>query len=443
MAALTQRWVGVGVGQGGQDCQQQAGLLLLLAAQPTSAQTAEGEGASLAEIASHDGEIFFAGAVRKTIPPNATAMTPQSAVPCPCSDAIPRNTPAGVPPPYLVTSDCFAIAAFGNCNASFMSSFLAELVFNDGFCQISCGRCPCCVAPAAALQKLGATRFLQASAASHWGQDALQVAQPSLLDLLARPGWAGTLLVPTDAAWDAALAQYGPALQSPALLQQVLKFHMLPPEPRTRGLWTTPFMSVGAKLWTSWDGPAPITASAAPLPPGTTAYGGLTGLRLQGPVNSATVVGPSDIMACKAYLTVIDTVLLPFDPASPALAAAATDSGSALAAAVGAAPGQCVLQASAHFNGTVLQDGTGNRQHTVGDCCASCAKAAGCNAFQYCTLKGGCRLLDGTSRPFGSCQLYHDDAVAAGQPPVWVDYNGTTPLISGYVPSVAAASGSG
>lgn len=40
-------------------------------------------------------------------------------------------------------------------------SYLAELVFNDGFCQISCGCCPCCVAPAALLQKLGATRFLQ------------------------------------------------------------------------------------------------------------------------------------------------------------------------------------------------------------------------------------------------------------------------------------------
>lgn len=50
---------------------------------------------------------------------------------------------------------------------------------------------------------------------------------------------------------------------------------------------------------------------------------------------------------------------------------------------------------------------------------------------QYCALKGGCRLLDGTSWPFGACQLERDDAVAAGQPPAWVDYNGTTALISG------------
>lgn len=50
---------------------------------------------------------------------------------------------------------------------------------------------------------------------------------------------------------------------------------------------------------------------------------------------------------------------------------------------------------------------------------------------QYCALKGGCRLMDGTSLPFGFCQLEHDDAVAAGQSPAWVDYTGTTPLISG------------
>lgn len=60
------------------------GLLLLSLAPASLGQAVEGEGASLAELASHDGEIFFAGALRKTIPPNATAVTQQSAVPCPC-----------------------------------------------------------------------------------------------------------------------------------------------------------------------------------------------------------------------------------------------------------------------------------------------------------------------------------------------------------------------
>ncbi len=50
---------------------------------------------------------------------------------------------------------------------------------------------------------------------------ALEVAQPPLLDLLSRPGWAGTLLVPTDAAFDAALAAHPAVMRDPALLQQV------------------------------------------------------------------------------------------------------------------------------------------------------------------------------------------------------------------------------
>ena len=62
---------------------------------------------------------------------------------------------------------------------------------------------------------------------------ALDQGQPSLLDLLDKPGFAGTILVPTDAAWEAAFASHGPLLSDPAGLQQVFKFHILP-EPRTR-----------------------------------------------------------------------------------------------------------------------------------------------------------------------------------------------------------------
>lgn len=37
---------------------------------------------------------------------------------------------------------------------------------------------------------------------------AANATSPGLTDLLTHPGWTGTLLVPTDAAFDAALAQY-------------------------------------------------------------------------------------------------------------------------------------------------------------------------------------------------------------------------------------------
>ena len=112
---------------------------------------------------------------------------------------------------------------------------------------------------------------------------------------------------------------------------------------------------MGATLWTAADGPTPLKAARMALPSGASGYGGLTGLKLQGPVNSATVVGPSDLMSCKAYLTMVDTVLLPFDlGAQPA--------GASLGAALGAP--QCTVQANAALNGTTLVNGASNRQRS-------------------------------------------------------------------------------
>jgi len=63
-------------------------------------------------------------------------------------------------------------------------------------------------------------------------------------------------------------------------------------------------------------------------------------------------------MACKAYLTVVDTVLMPFDPAT--LPSPTAPLGEALGA------GQCVVQANAMLNATTLVDGASNRQHSGG-----------------------------------------------------------------------------
>ncbi|KAI7839463.1 hypothetical protein COHA_006864 [Chlorella ohadii] len=389
-------------------------LALLLAAgaalRGARADIAQGEDTSVAKLASHDGMLLFNGALRAAVPPNAT--DPRQSARCPCSDAAPRDTSSGKPP-FLVSIDCFGQALYGNCNASFMQARVA-----------------------------------------------LEVAQPPLLDLLSRPGWAGTLLVPTDAAFDAALAAHPAVMRDPALLQQVLKFHMLPPEPRTQGLWTTPFMATGAKLWTAYDGPAPLQSTRQPLPAGTTAAGGMTGVRLTAPGGSARVVGPSDVGACKAYLTVVDAVLLPWSPAElaalasvPPTAGSGAPLGAALSSGGGAATNatdgaatdgtsgaQCVLQANTVFNATTLAPGASNRQRSVGECCAACRRTSNCNSFQYCAQKGGCRFPDGSaSLPFGWCQLVHSGEVASGQGPTWVGWNATTPVISGYTASAPTA----
>jgi len=69
----------------------------------------------------------------------------------------------------------------------------------------------------------------------------------------------------------------------------------------------------------------------------------------------------------------------------------------------------------------------------VGGCCASCQHDSDCNAFTYCSQKGGCLLGDGTRLQFGHCELLRDDDVAAGRQPAWADWTSTNPLLSGYV----------
>ena len=34
-------------------------------------------------------------------------------------------------------------------------------------------------------------------------------------------------------------------------------------------------------------------------------------------------------------------------------------------------------------------------QGTIAGCCSSCAATSGCNAWRYCSQKGGCRLPEG------------------------------------------------
>jgi hypothetical protein len=68
----------------------------------------------------------------------------------------------------LVTYDCFYQRSFGNCNETYMFDANAELA-PEGFCQISCSRCNCCVSPYDALLQLKASRFLQVRPLRRWG----------------------------------------------------------------------------------------------------------------------------------------------------------------------------------------------------------------------------------------------------------------------------------
>ncbi|KAL4859409.1 hypothetical protein ACK3TF_000516 [Chlorella vulgaris] len=348
------------------------------------------------------------GRTRLTVPNQANDVGAPAPIDlkCQCSDADPREELS-----QEVSYTCFYQRHFGNCNQDYLFDANAELA-PEGFCQISCSRCNCCQSPAEVLQQLGATRFLQAANAT----------SPGLTDLLTHPGWTGTLLVPTDAAFDAALAQYQSLLQNPPALQQLLKFHILPPEPVRRGLWTSPFLSLGPKLYTAYDGPNTLSSSKFSLPAGTTYEGGVAGFAIQGPYNSAN----SDVPSCKGYITLVDAVLLPFDPAVP-LPTDFTAAGAMLGAA------GCAVQPNALIRGTQVLAGESNRQATIGDCCDSCAATSSCNAWRYCSQKGGCPMPNGTPIPYGFCALLSSPELAAGQAPTYEDFSAATvPLASGF-----------
>ena len=80
----------------------------------------------------------------------------------------------------------------------------------EGYCQMSCERCNCCISPAEAVARRGGSRFLQAAAST----------SPPLTQLLENPGFAATILVPTDQAWTEAEARYGAALRNKDVLLQ-------------------------------------------------------------------------------------------------------------------------------------------------------------------------------------------------------------------------------
>jgi uncharacterized surface protein with fasciclin (FAS1) repeats len=297
----------------------------------------------------------------------------------------------------------------------------------EGFCQISCSRCNCCQSPAEVIQSNGGSRFLQAASA----------ANPPLTELLSHPGFVGTILVPTDAAFDALISKVGPLAQNPGLLQEILKFHILPPEAKRNAVWTSPFMSLGPKMRTSYDGAEVLTAEKFSMPSGTTWKGGLDGFAINGPHNSANVI-KSDIPSCKAYITMVDTVLLPFDPAS-------LPANDAFAAADILGVAGCAVQQNALIQGSEVKSGSSNIQDTIGACCDSCKQTSGCNAWTYCALKGGCPAADGSSSsPFGYCQLKNSPEVAAGNGPIYSENSAVNVLMaSGYVSSNARVAAAG
>ena len=360
------------------------------------------------------------GSARATapfIPPNADELTFNVESPCQCSDADPKNEAT-----QEVEFTCFAQRVFGNCQEIWMFEANAELN-PEGQCQISCSRCNCCKAPSEVLRELGATQFLSA----------IQTA--GLAPLFDHPGFTATILVPSNTAMQMAATQLDPLSNNPAVLAEIVKFHILTLDPEYQALLTTPFFP-GATLYTQYSGPEVLEADDFVVPADITWKGGLTGFKINGPLNAAAVL-QSDILGCKAYFNVIDTVLLPFAAGSGGEGGRET----AVAGALVGAP-QCNVRGNSLVSGDVVVPGTNNIVENIGECCDQCATNPRCNAFVFCSNKAGCEgLAITTSRPFGYCELIRS---GNGNGPWFAQTDAVmSTLVSGWTSSSATVSAQG
>ena len=206
--------------------------------------------------------------------------------PCQCSDAEPRWYGSGT-----VITSCLDAKRDGKCWDNIMFGGDSDLI-PEHFCQITCGRCSCCKDFYEVIRQYGGDEFLQLIDQDEETKSFLQEA-----------GNAATVLVPNNDAIKRAIEKYG-SLD----VKSVLQYHILPPN-KYNALWSTPFMSLGPEMETMNENAKPLKASKFSLPSNTTWEGGLTGFKISGATNDATVL-QSDINACKGYITFIDQVLI-------------------------------------------------------------------------------------------------------------------------------------
>lgn len=217
------------------------------------------------------------------------------ALPCDCSDVYPRDSFLDAKVEY----SCWEQSTFeGACNQAFMRQTPEEVP--EGYCQISCGRCRCCPSLADVMRGRGLNMFLWAITFT-WEVDRY----------LAMPGYMATVLAPTDGAWWAALNKMGYSSKEQVeacaackeQLANIARFHILPPERNSNAVWTRPFMRRNVAMPTLLGEGHPIIAQQ------DESTGRVT---LDSPRSRAGVT-EADVYACKGYVQVLDTVLIPWD----------------------------------------------------------------------------------------------------------------------------------
>ncbi|KAG2427944.1 hypothetical protein HXX76_011931 [Chlamydomonas incerta] len=220
---------------------------------------------------------------------------PPLAIPCGCSDIAVRDSFLAANVAY----GCYDQALFGACSQPFIMQTPEDVP--DGYCQISCGRCPCCPTLDAVLASKGLEMFRWLLSFSEMGERTR------------RPGFMATLLAPQDGAVWVAINKLGYTSKEQVagdagaknILADLGRYHVLPPVQPLNATWTAPFMRRGVRMWTAVSSGGDSSQVTADVDAGSgTVY-------LTSPKAKAKVL-EKDVYACKGFVQVIDSVLVPW-----------------------------------------------------------------------------------------------------------------------------------
>lgn len=228
---------------------------------------------------------------------------------CGCTDVDPHSSFLSAKVAY----PCWEQEGFGACEQPFMSMAIREI--DEGYCQISCGRCDCCKSLGILLEENGLDMFAWALNFTEYGPYTL------------RPGFMATLLAPTNDAMNTMLAKLGykdqqavmDSTDAQNIIADIARYHVLLPIQEIDSLWSAPFMQKNAVMLSAVKtglrtigghtlGGHTITANVFVGKEGTN--GGMH-ILLTGAKSNASIL-EKDIEACKGWIQVVDTALIPF-----------------------------------------------------------------------------------------------------------------------------------
>eukprot|EP01025_Chloroclados_australasicus_P046785 TRINITY_DN5170_c0_g1_i1.p1 TRINITY_DN5170_c0_g1~~TRINITY_DN5170_c0_g1_i1.p1 ORF type:complete len:488 (+),score=41.10 TRINITY_DN5170_c0_g1_i1:36-1499(+) len=303
---------------------------------------------------------------------------------CLCSDIAPQQD---TKEEDLFPEDCIQVEELGLCDNDTLINLMPVQV-PEGFCERTCGRCDCCFPLSQVAKKEQLNTFLKIADIT------------GNLENIEKPGFLGTVLAPTDAAFEALFGSLGITIDEVEdyvlFFKDLFSYHILPVHPFFDALWTTPFFVDGLSSKTMLHGSSKLIMEE--INALNFSKTGELPSSIKGEKSSANVV-QGDIEACKSYITIIDNVLLPYN----------------IEDVVGVGSGEaCAFKQGVVYKGESLAPALPADSAAV--CCERCSKNEQCNVWQYCATSEGCLAPGGVFVAQGQCELKFQESFTSTEP---------------------------